>query len=72
MRGQRKRTQLKESTAEVIHNLRGDCEEGHTLEDMKHLVSNENTKYLKRNRKKKGVKEWPLVVDTCWGYGIEF
>ena len=40
----------------------------HTMEDMKHLVSNEDKKYLKRNR----TKVLPLVVDTCWGCGHEF
>ena len=42
------------------------------MEDMKHIVWNENTRDFKRNRKKKGVKEWPLVVDTCWRCGIGF
>ena len=70
--GQRKRSQAKESTTELMYNLRGTCEGTHTMEDMRHLVCNENTRDLKKNRKKKRVKEWPVVVDTCWGYGIGF
>ena len=62
------RTQVRESTTEVVGNLRGNCEEGHTMEDVKYLVSNEDRNYLKRNRN----KEWPLIVDTCWGCGNGF
>ena len=66
--GQRRRARVKDSCTEVVGNLRGNYEEGHTMEDMKYLVSNEDRNYLKRNRN----KEWPLIVDTCWGCGHEF
>ena len=70
--GRRKRTHVKESTTEVIHDLRGNYEGTHTMEDMTYLVWNTNTRDLKRNKRKQGVKEWPLVVDTCWRCGNEF
>ena len=70
--GQRKRSQAKESTTELMYNLRGTCEGTHTMEDMTYLVWNTNTRDLKRNKRKQGVKEWPLVVDTCWRCGNEF
>ena len=56
--GQQKRARAKESTTEVIVNLRGDGEIGHTMEDMGHCYCNYNPK--------------SFVVDTCWGCGIGF
>jgi hypothetical protein len=67
-RVRRRRTRVNDSSTAVVSNLRGDCVMGHTMEDMKHLVSNDDQKYLKRNR----TKVLPLVVDTCWGCGHEF
>ena len=46
-----KQVQAKESTTEVTQDLRGDCERGHMMEDMRHHCCNENYRDLKRNRK---------------------
>ena len=70
--GRRKRARAKDSTTEVTGNLRGKFGIGHTIEDMRHLYCNDNTKDLQRNRKSRGEREWPLVVDTCWGCRIGF
>ena len=67
-KGRRRRTRVNDSSTEVVGNLRGNCEKGHTMEDMKYLVSNDDQNYLKRNRN----KVWPLIVDRCWGCGHEF
>ena len=51
--GQQKRTRVKDPTTEGIHDLKGGCERTHTMEEMKHCVWNENTRDVKRNRKKR-------------------
>ena len=67
-----KRARAKESTTEVTGNSRGDCKIGHTMEDTRHLYCNDNQKDLKRNRRSRGNKERPLVVDICWVCGKGF
>ena len=59
--GWQKRARAKESTTEVTHNLRGDCEREHTVEDMSYLHCNNNPKDLKKNRKGRGGKSGRLL-----------
>ena len=60
-KGRHRRTRVNDLSTEVVGNLRGNCEKGHTMEDMKYLVSNDDHNYLKRNKN----KVWPLIVDRC-------
>ena len=58
--GRQKRSRAEKSTAYVTHDLRGDCENGHTMGDMRYLYCNDNPKDLKRNRKSRGGKSGRL------------